>query len=247
MHQNIAQFEAISLREMNAIRLMNRQDTKYIFHERLLPKILTELKEDYRILEIDGQRISSYENIYFESPNFDIYSMHQRGKMNRTKIRIRKYVESSLSFIEVKFKNNKSRTIKTRFLLEEEENFHSTRVQEFLKQNSKMELSQLSEEIAINFSRITLAHKSMEDRCTLDFNLQVKWKDQAYAFEKLVVAELKQEKFRHASAFNLCLKRQHIYPASFSKYCFGILKLKPELKHNNFKPKLHHLEKVLYD
>lgn len=242
---HINAFEVTSLAEMNAIKLLNRQDTKYIFHQRQLPDILDDLCNDYKMLEIEGVRLSAYQNIYFETKDFTCYNMHQRGMLNRTKVRIRTYVESDLSFIEVKTKTNKSRTIKKRIPLEKEENFHSGRIKTFVDENSPFLADELTQEIHIDFERLTLAHKDLKDRCTLDLNLRATWNDQTHRFENLIIAELKQDRFKHASPFNLVLKKHKVYPESFSKYCFSFLELNPELKRNNFKPKLQNLYKTL--
>lgn len=135
---HIDKFEVISLNEMNAIRLMNRQDTKFIFKESKLELILEELVKDYRILEIDGNKIASYQNEYYETSDFAVFKKHQRGKANRTKIRIRKYLESNLSFIEIKLKNNKKRTIKNRIKLESNEDIKSHRIEEYLRSSSTL-------------------------------------------------------------------------------------------------------------
>lgn len=243
--EHIQAFNATSLSEMNAIKLLNRQDTKFIFHERKLPVILNDLKEYYDILEIDGQRILSYENQYFDTKDFKFYNKHQRGMLNRTKIRIRKYVESDLSFIEIKRKTNKSRTIKNRIPLIPNENLQSKRVIDFIEDNSTISVADLTEKLLISFKRITLAHKQLEDRCTIDINLHASWNGKKYHFEHLVIAELKQEKFKHSSDFNLTLKRNNIYSGSFSKYCFSFSNLNQALKNNSFKPKFHQLAKIL--
>lgn len=243
--QHINQFEATSLSEMNAIKLLNRQDTKYIFHQRQLPDILADLRDDYKMLEIEGVRLSAYKNSYYDTEDFTCYNMHQRGMLNRTKVRIRTYVESELSFIEIKTKTNKSRTIKKRIPLEGGENFHSKRITAFVNENSPFLADDLTQELHIDFERLTLAHKDLKDRCTLDLNLRATWNGRTHRFENLIIAELKQDRFKHASPFNLVLKKHKVYPESFSKYCFSFLELNPELKRNNFKPKLLHLNKTL--
>lgn len=243
--QHINQFEATSLGEMNAIKLLNRQDTKYIFHQRQLPDILDGLCDSYKMLEIDGVRLSAYQNIYFDTKDFTCYNMHQRGMLNRTKVRIRTYVESDLSFIEIKTKTNKSRTIKKRIPLEKGENLHSGRIKTFVDANSPFLADDLTQEIHIDFERLTLAHKDLKDRCTLDLNLRATWNGQTHYFDKLVIAELKQDRFKNSSPFNLTLKKHKVYAESFSKYCFSFLELNDQLKRNNFKPKIQHLNKTL--
>lgn len=243
--KHINAFEATSLNEMNVIQLLNRLDTKYVFNQKQLCEVLDNLKEHYYILEIDGKRIMSYENEYFDTKDFLLYNKHQRGLINRTKVRIRKYVESNLSFIELKRKNNKSRTIKNRIVIRQDEDIDTERITKFLESNSDLKVADLTERLYISFERITLAHKKLEDRCTLDINLEARWKNKKYKFENLAIAELKQEKFRNTNDFNLALKKLKIYQGGFSKYCFSFFNLNPDLKKNNFNKKNHLLKKIL--
>lgn len=245
LEQYINAFEPTSLAEMNAIKLLNRQDTKFVFHEKQLSAVLTDLTKDYKILEIQGKRLMSYENQYFDTKDFKFYNKHQRGMLNRTKIRIRKYVESNLSFIEIKRKTNKSRTVKNRITMKADEHIGSKRITDFIEGNSKIVVDDLKEKMLINFSRITLAHRDNEDRCTIDVKLKASWRGEEHQFDNLVIAELKQDRFRHGSKFNLALKKHHIYSGGFSKYCFSFLNLNKDLKTNNFKLKLHLLNKTL--
>ena len=106
--------ESISLKEMDNVKLMDRVDTKYIFSIQQLPLYLNAIKENYRVLEVNDYRMINYESLYFDTKDFEFYRQHHSGKMNRYKIRFRKYVESDLNFFEIKLKSNKGRTIKNR-------------------------------------------------------------------------------------------------------------------------------------
>ena len=99
---------------MDSVKLMDRTDTKFVFNIDILPAVLNEAKVFYKILDVEGNRISRYKTLYFDTQDFDLYNKHHSGKLNRYKVRHRTYVESSLGFLEVKFKNNKGRTLKTR-------------------------------------------------------------------------------------------------------------------------------------
>ena len=83
---------------MDSVSLMNRTDTKYIFRIEQLPAFIEEIANDYKILDVDGNRINSYETLYYDTADFQMYIHHQNGKANRYKVRFRKYVESKLNF-----------------------------------------------------------------------------------------------------------------------------------------------------
>ena len=240
------QIDPISLEEMDVIKLMNRQDTKYVFNQAQLPAILSKLKEHYRVLEIDGLREMTYGNVYFDTKDFRFYNLHHNGKLNRYKIRNRAYVESDLAFCELKFKSNKKRTEKQRTRIEKLEKEMNDETASFLQDIAPVPTSELLPKLFMDFNRITLAHKGFEDRCTIDFNLRAYNDSNSFEFENVVIAEIKQQKFSAASAFNQILKSEKIYPMGFSKYCIGMANVYPELKRNRFKPKLLKLKKIMH-
>ena len=92
------QFSPITLEEMDGVKLMDRTDTKFTFNINKLPTILEEAKEFYKILSVEGNRISRYKTLYFDTEDFDLYNEHHSGKLNRYKIRHRTYVESNIGF-----------------------------------------------------------------------------------------------------------------------------------------------------
>ena len=60
-------FHAVSLDEIDEVKLMNRIDRKYWFHISLLEKLLTKVVEDYDILEINGNRLMKYQSAYYDT------------------------------------------------------------------------------------------------------------------------------------------------------------------------------------
>ena len=72
----ILQFQGIDLEGLNAIRLMNRQDTKYIFHISFLPDVLEKLNRDYFVLDIDSHRLMTYDSLYYDTDDLHFYIQH---------------------------------------------------------------------------------------------------------------------------------------------------------------------------
>ena len=50
-------FEAVSLQQLDGVKLMNRVDQKFILHQRELNSLLLEIQEYYNVLEINEKRI----------------------------------------------------------------------------------------------------------------------------------------------------------------------------------------------
>ncbi len=238
------QFNPITLQEMDGVKLMDRTDTKFTFNINELPLVLEEAKSYYRILDIEGNRISRYKTLYFDTQDFDLYNKHHSGKLNRYKIRHRTYVESNIGFLEVKFKNNKGRTLKTRIKEMEVPELHTGRAFDFLQKILPFNPLVLLPKIWINYSRITLVNKISAERLTLDLNLEFEKDGKTELLNQLVIAEVKQDS-KIASPFVAMMRQKHIRQGSISKYCFGVASSYKEVKKNNFKSKLSNVKKII--
>ncbi|MDG1734826.1 MAG: polyphosphate polymerase domain-containing protein [Crocinitomicaceae bacterium] len=238
-------FDAVNLAEMDAVALMNRIDTKYAIHENVFTEMLPELTEHYRILEVSGLKYSKYESLYFDSPNFEFFSDHHKKKNDRLKIRIRKYVNNNLSFLEVKRKK-KGRTEKTRLKTEQWGTNFSQEELSFLE-NAYEGAKGLNSTISNSFSRITLVHKTKAERLTFDLNIEFQDAAETKSLTNLVICELKQGNIDRSSAFFMKMKKRMIRPLRVSKYCVGIMKFHPasELKQNRFKKKNLSINKII--
>ncbi len=231
---------------MDEVKLMNRSDTKFVFHANLLQKILPLLQVGYRILETEGTRISSYHSLYFDTKDFLFYHQHHNGKKNRNKVRFREYLDSGLCFLEVKNKTNKGKTIKKRMRVDKIQEKLSGKLQSFVD-NIIGEGHQLFLSHQNNFKRITLVHKKNKERLTIDIGLRFKNNSVDGAIKDVVIAEVKQEKISRSSDFIQIIKNHGIRPFRISKYCMATSVLYTQLKNNNFKPKFLHLKKLKND
>ena len=117
----LAQLQPISLDEMSGIKLMNRTDTKFVTSKRKLAELLELAQGKYFAQQIDGERIANYRTIYWDTPAHLFYTEHHNGRQPRQKIRVRTYVDSDMTFLEVKTKNNHGRTKKKRISVPSQE------------------------------------------------------------------------------------------------------------------------------
>ncbi len=239
-------FETITLAEMDRVKLMDRTDQKFNFNIAQLPALLNEVRDHYRVLEVSGTKMSRYETLYYDTPSFDLFRKHHNGQMNRYKIRLRRYVESDLNFFEIKFKNNKGRTIKKRVKKADLEKSISGKAEELLANTSGMEPHHIEPKLWVNYNRITLVNRFEEERITIDLDLEVKNGNDVADFTGLVIVEAKQAK-AHDTAFVKRLKNLHIREGGTSKYCLAVSKLIPDIKKNNFKPALLTIQKIIND
>ncbi|MBN2668862.1 MAG: polyphosphate polymerase domain-containing protein [Bacteroidales bacterium] len=239
----IAQFDPISLSQMDEVKLMNRTDSKFFFNHEKLHQILEQARSSYRVLEVCNERILDYRTQYFDTEDFKMYKAHQNSKLNRYKIRQRVYLSSNLSFLEIKFKSNKGITLKKRIKTEQFSQPLNENEQRFIEAQTPYEYRYLRKALINNFSRITLVHNQAKERVTIDLNLNFQNSETSYDLPFLAIAEVKREGLS-ASDFIKILKENRIYSQSISKYSIGALLLNKHLKHNRFKNKLISLIKI---
>ncbi|MFN0275266.1 MAG: polyphosphate polymerase domain-containing protein [Chitinophagales bacterium] len=243
----LTSFATISLAEMEAVELMNRKDTKYFFDGEKLPQILTELQPNYKVLSIDGNKVFHYRNIYFDTPDFFCYYQHHNQRINRYKIRIRQYVESNLNFLEVKFKTNTKRTIKTRMRVPEFTETLSDDMKKFLREKTPFDPDVLVPTLRNDFERFTLVSNDLKERATIDNGLVLMVKDNKRVFEKLCIAELKHEVTSSGSLFKLAMRDNLCPEMRISKYSVGAAFMYDDLKQNNWKPKKLRINRIEYE
>jgi len=152
----------------------------------------------------------NYDNTYFDTHNFLFYTQHHNEHRQRFKVRFRKYSSSSKSFFEIKIKNNKNRTVKTRMLVNEMNEVLGEKEKNLVSEIIGLPPNQLSPMLNIQFTRITLADHSFSERLTIDTNLSVKNGTGSKIFNQLVISEIKQEKYNPKSDFIQILRNLKI-------------------------------------
>lgn len=241
--EKLKDFDPIYLNDLSGSKLMNRVDTKFIFNVMDLEGILHNLIDYYRILEIEGKRISQYESLYMDEPSFRFYLDHHNKRDHRFKVRYRKYIESGTVFLEVKEKR-KGRTNKSRIEVEEFKDVLEGDSLSFV-QGIVGDIN-LSPALQNTYERITLVNEAQGERVTLDLGLTFSWNGKIEKFTNLAIAELKQERIDRSSPFFQLMKSRLIRPNKVSKYCTGIMELRKEegLKTNRFKKKIRTIKEI---
>ena len=242
----IIPFDPISLDRMDEVKLLNRMDTKFVFEAKKLPGILEQLYSSYYILEINQVRLQRYETLYFDTPGHQLYLNHHNQRLNRFKVRSRKYVDSGLCYFEIKFKNNKGRTLKERNKQKGPQEEITGKQEKLLATCTKLAPAMLLPALWVDFTRITLVNHEMSERVTIDTGMVFRNESAEQAYPGVVIAEVKQD--RSGSSFiSTILHKEHLPGSRISKYCLGIISLNPQIKQNNFKQKLLHIKKLNHD
>ena len=237
-------WESTSLVELDSIALIKRMDTKYVIHIRELPLILSKIKSQYRVLEINGARVFGYQTNYFDTPDFQFYLEHHNGYTRREKVRFRAYQNSDLKFFEIKKKLPSDQTDKIRIPvgeMQEELNLDQYR----LVGENKLRNRILEKKVTNLFKRVTLAQFELRERVTIDTDIEFSVADKKITLPQIAILELKQPRVNINSPLVQILKKMRIYPSSFSKYAMAVVMLDLCQKKNEFKPQLLKLNKIM--
>ncbi|MBZ0310288.1 MAG: polyphosphate polymerase domain-containing protein, partial [Anaerolineae bacterium] len=157
LQQLLSRFEPITLAEMADVSLQNRVDTKYIIGVSQLYPLLEQLIGVYRVLDIHQMRLNHYLTLYFDTPDFELYREHHNGLGTRYKVRARKYVDSNLSFFEIKHKTNQRRTIKSRMRIPDVMPCIPGEAGEFVYTHTPFDARQLEPKLWNDYWRVTFA------------------------------------------------------------------------------------------
>ncbi len=234
---------------MESIRLMNRIDTKFVTDTLTLNSILSDaLAAGYLIFETRGKRIQRYDSVYFDTAALKMFTEHRRGKAVRQKVRTRIYRDSGLCFLEVKKKNNHSRTGKKRIALPPDDfpDFRDdTDARLWLAGHSAYNGEELAPAVETSFRRITLVDKNLTERLTIDTAVSFRnLRNEASAnLGSAVIIELKQDG-RLRSEMKGILLRHRVKPFRISKYCMGVVLTDSGVTAGRFNRKIRYIDKV---
>lgn len=245
----IARMEPITLEEMDSIKLLNRVDSKFLTSEVVLEKALDmAADEGYRILVVDGYRISPYDTLYYDTPGLTMYTEHRRKKLTRKKVRVRTYVATGVTYLEVKRKNNKGRTKKKRMEVPSEEmrDFSSdAEACSFIIEKSGYAADEIAPKLYTRFRRITLVNPEKTERLTIDTSLEFEnySTGMKVSLGPAVIIELKQDGLADSRIRHI-LNELRVKPVRISKYCIGTALAEPSARPGRFAEKIHTIEKT---
>lgn len=250
MEEHVRQMETITLDQMGVVKLMNRVDQKYMTNKATLPVLLERIAPDYFVQRIDGVAVADYRTLYFDTEELAMYTCHHNRKRCRQKLRIRTYRSTQTTFFELKNKDNKGKTRKTRIPLDVsafDSALRQPQVAQFVTDNTPYPIGSLHEQVENFFSRLTLVDRGMTERVTIDFD--IRFHNRHTGIDKditdLVIIEVKHEVGAPKSAIEEALLGLRVHPRRVSKYCIGTVLTNPEAKYNRFKPKIRYINKLI--
>lgn len=245
IHQLLSRLKPITLEQMSGIRLMNRTDTKFVTSKEKLVSLLEMTEGKYYAQTIDGSMAARYMTTYWDTPDHLFYLEHHNGRAPRQKVRVRTYLDSGITFLEVKTKNNHGRTKKKRVEVPDQQISAEGGNEEFLMGLVHKGLGDMRPTVRNQFHRITLVNYGKTERLTIDFDVHFHNMETGMATDtgNLVIIELKRDGNVYSPVLDI-LRHLRIKPSGFSKYCIGSAMTNCALKHNLFKPKMTNLSRL---
>lgn len=248
MEAILESMSGISLEEMDAIKLMNRVDTKYLTTKAVLASVIDRASQLYRVLETGGERICGYDTMYYDTGGYQMYYDHHNRRLTRQKIRTRRYLSTGGTFLEVKRKNNHGRTKKKRIEIPDAE-FMSFSADDaasrFIESKSAFAPAALFPSTATGFRRITLVNNARTERLTVDMDLRFRNLRTGVSAElgEAVIIELKQDGYCRSDIKGILLDLK-VKPLRISKYCVGTVLTEPSVRRSRFITKIRMIEKL---
>lgn len=239
-------FDSIGLAELDAVSLLDRVDTKAVLSRSAVPRLLMALMEDYVVLEHEDTRCSSYSSLYFDQLNLQMFKQHHDGLLPRYKFRTRTYLDSGLTFFEVKRKSNQGRTVKSRVRIPARSDYLGSAESALVREHTGFEAHTFRPSVEVRYRRIMLTDRANTERVSLDLDLSFNGMGAGadVSFEPAAICEVKQARFNRASPALRALRDVGARTGSMSKYCIGVTMCRPDVRHNAIKPALRRLESV---
>jgi len=235
-----------TLAQLDAVALLNRIDTKFLLTGSQLVEILPRLAQEYLVLDVQGRRLHQYQTLYFDTPDLDLYRMHDSSRAVRHKVRSRAYVDSGLSFFEIKSKTSEHRTVKHRLATPEFVTDLTSEASAFVMANLGPLGESFQPTLSNDFLRVTLMDRHQTERLTLDLNIQFDCDGRTAVLPGIVIAELKQGAVNQRSAFASAMRLSEIAPSSISKYCAGVRLLVSDIEHGTSAKMLASIERLTH-
>lgn len=208
--------------------------------DRSVPTTLMRLREHYLVMDHEETRVQRYTNTYFDTADLKNYVEHHNQKRQRSKIRYRTYVDSALTFFEIK-RNVDGRTVKERKRSAPTDGAIRADDVAFLGDRLDDDPRTLQASVVISYERILLVRHDFQERVTIDTNLRFATREGTATMPHLAVVEFKQPRLdRHSPAVRAIDRPTQM----FSKYCMGLASCDPTLKRNRFKKVFLGLERL---
>lgn len=218
-----------------------RVDRKYLVPVDVAQTFVDLLPAEFRALEIDGRRVTSYSSTYFDTPDFHACRAHIQQRRRRWKFRSRLYVEDRFCRLEVKARDGSGITSKYFCDIDPDGHGHlDRRGAEFLStqlsglgfRDVAALTSSLTPTLRATYQRSTLAARGHALRVTLDEGVACTRNGRVVELDPgYVIVETKGGVLPGGA--DRLLRDLGQRPRSFSKYAAALSLIEPSLADND--------------
>ena len=229
--------------------LQTRMDRKYLVPESLVPDLLGQFRDSALVLQIDRHRRFGYRTVYFDTTDAASYLATTRRRRLRYKVRTRIYLDSGDCFLEVKTKDGRGRTVKTRtpYPLRDADRL-TDEARAFLVgelaarvADPAADVARLTPALSTHYQRATLFLPDDAARVTIDTDLVARERGgRVLRLSGQAIVETKSG--RAASAMDRALWRVGHRPIKVSKFATCLAALDPSLPATKWRPALRRLQ-----
>jgi hypothetical protein len=221
--------------------LLTRRDRKYVLPAAELPRMLSGLGPDVRVLRIDGEREFAYRSVYYDTVGLDSYLAAARRRLRRFKVRIRSYLDTGGSFLEVKTQLARNATVKHRFPHPGAGGLDAAAyatIDAVLAGLPSGRGGPLESTVVTHYRRTTLFVPPTGGRVTIDTDLRWALPDgPGMRIPNRVIVETKTPGAAAGPVDRLLWSLRH-RPLALSKFGTGLAMLRPDLPANRWHPVL---------
>lgn len=227
--------DSIGLAELEAeAALLTRKDRKYLVPLGVAEQIVAH--DGMRVLEIDGRRNFRYESVYFDTPERVSYLAAAYRRRRRFKVRTRSYLDSGKCSLEVKTREHRGLTEKSR-LKYDIDGRDQLNAEALTFINGFESVAPVSHEpqpvLTTRYSRTTLLETASMSRITIDTDLQCVAADgSSVSLPDMAIVETKTT--GRPCVIDRLLWAAHERPTKISKYCTGLAAVTPGLPANKW-------------
>ena len=225
---------AITLEELVATApLLTRTDRKYLIPTSRLD-LVDHADPDLRLLTIGGLTTHAYSSTYLDTADLTAYRLAAHARASRFKVRNRSYLDSGLTFLEVKTRSARGETVKDRLDLSlasrgEHQRFAPTTV----RLRTGHEIGPLTPVLEVTYDRTTYYLPASGSRVTVDTALT--WRStrtgRTLTLPGHAIVETKTT--GRPCELDRLLWRDGVRPTRLSKYTCGLALTTDEPLHHN--------------
>jgi hypothetical protein len=241
--RHLRDFDPISLAEViSRAELLTRVDRKYVIGVEESRALVAAMPRGTRVLEIDGLREFTYSSVYLDTDEFTSFLISGRSRRGRWKVRTRSYLDTGGTWLEVKIRAARGRTVKHRI-----EHPDALRARGLTDAGRGFVGGYIGEAVAdglhpvltTGYRRSTFLLDGSAGRFTLDVDLSWSSPDTTGRLERPALAIIETKTGSTPSAVDRMLWSHGHRPVRISKYGVGMAALNPDLPHLKWHRSVH--------